>query len=451
MENLKRNEAMAYHVLPPYGLINDPNGLIHFKGLTHVFFQWNPHNNDHTYKAWGHAVTKDLVHFDYLEPALLPEEDYEKNGCYSGSAIEHEGLLYLFYTGNLKDAEGNRESSQCVAVSEDGFYFEKKGPVIKEIPGYTAHVRDPKIFKENDTFYMVLGAQRVDLTGDTILFKSSDLFNWTFVGSLIDEKLDFGYMWECPDLIHFNEKSAFIFSPQGLEPNGEKYRNIYQTGYLTGDFQDETFRPDDLSFREMDLGFEFYAPQSFDYKDGRTLLLGWMGIMDPDLEKSLPTIENNWAHHLTLFRELSLNESGNLIQKPVRELEAYRVSLDECKGYAHEKAYEEPLEIRVTFEKTPADFSLRYGKNLVLTYDLKENSFTVERENWETKTLEYRKATLNRNLKDVQIYLDHTSMEIFLNEGEEVFSLRYFEAEGKKDMLIHSNEEMIIHIDNLEV
>ena len=179
--------------------------------------------------------------------------------------------------------------------------------------------------------------------------------------------------------------------------------------------------------------------------------MGWMGIMDPDLEKSLPTIENNWAHHLTLFRELSLNESGNLIQKPVRELEAYRVSLDECKGYAHEKAYEEPLEIRVTFEKTPADFSLRYGKNLVLTYDLKENSFTVERENWETKTLEYRKATLNRNLKDVQIYLDHTSMEIFLNEGEEVFSLRYFEAEGKKDMLIHSNEEMIIHIDNLEV
>ena len=82
---------------------------------------------------------------------------------------------------------------------------------------------------------------------------------------------------------------------------------------------------------------------------------------------------------------------------------------------------------------------------------MKENSFTVERENWETKTLEYRKATLNRNLKDVQIYLDHTSMEIFLNEGEEVFSLRYFEAEGKKDMLIHSNEEMIIHIDNLEV
>lgn len=74
---------------------------------------------------------------------------------------------------------------------------------------------------------------------------------------MIDEKLDLGYMWECPDLIHFNEKSAFIFSPQGLEPNGEKYRNIYQTGYLTGDFQDETFRPDDLSFRKWiwDLSF----------------------------------------------------------------------------------------------------------------------------------------------------------------------------------------------------
>ncbi len=451
MKSLKRNEAMAYHVLPPYGLLNDPNGLISFKGLTHVFFQWNPHGNDHSYKAWGHAVTKDLIHFDYLEPALLPEEDYEKNGCYSGSAIIHEGLLYLFYTGNVKDEEGNRESFQCMAVSEDGFHFEKKGPVIKEIPGYTGHVRDPKIFKEKDTFYIVLGAQREDLTGDTLLFKSGDLYNWTFVGSLLDENLDLGYMWECPDLICFKEKSAFIFSPQGLKPKGEKYKNIYQTGYLTGIFKDETFKQDDLPFRELDLGFEFYAPQSFTYPDGRTLLLGWMGVMEPGLEKSLPTIENNWAHHLTIFRELSLNEEGNLIQKPLRELQDYRGSLDDLQGYTFENAYDEPLEVRVEFEKVPGNFSLRYGKNLRLTYNGEENTFQVERENWETKTLEYRKATLNRNLNDIQIYLDHTSMEIFLNGGEEVFSLRYFEGEGKKCLGIASNEEMRVNINSLKV
>ena len=451
MKSIKRNEAMAYHVLPPYGLLNDPNGLVFFKGITHVFFQWNLHETTHSYKAWGHAVTKDLIHFDYLEPALLPEEAYEKNGCYSGSAIIHEDLLYLFYTGNVKDGEGNRESYQCLAVSEDGFTFEKKGPVISEIPGYTAHVRDPKIFKEKDTFYMVLGAQRDDLTGDTVLFKSKDLYSWEFVGSLLEDKVDLGYMWECPDLIHFKEKSAFIVSPQGLEPKGEKYRNIYQTGYFTGEFEKEHFKPDHKPFRELDFGFEFYAPQSFAYKEGRTLLLGWMGVMEPGLESSLPTIKNNWAHHLTLFRELSLNEAGNLIQKPVKELEAYRVPLEEVEGYDYQGTYEEPLEIRGSFKKAPDEFTLRYGKNLTLVYEQSKRSFRVERENWETKTKEYRMTTLTRDLQDIQIYLDHTSMEIFLNGGEEVFSLRYFEGEGKKEVIMTSSGEMRINIDHLEV
>ena len=451
MKKIKRNEAMAYHVLPPYGLINDPNGLIHFKGLTHVFFQWNPHETNHSYKAWGHAVTDDLVHFDYLEPALLPEEWYEKSGCYSGSSIVHEGLLYLFYTGNVKDEEGNRESYQCLAVSEDGFTFEKKGPVISEIKGYTAHVRDPKVFKEKDTFYMVLGAQKEDLTGDTILFKSDDLYTWTFVGSLLDEKLDLGYMWECPDLVRFSEKSAFIFSPQGVEQDGERFKNIYQTGYFTGDYKDEKFVRDHHDFRELDLGFEFYAPQTFAYKDGRTLLLGWMGVMEILLEQSMPTIQDNWAHHLSIFRELSVNEEGSLIQKPVRELEGYRVSLDDFTGKTYESAYYEPLEIRAKFNKTPEDFELKYGKNITLSYKKEDHSFKVERENWETKTLEYRKAKLNKELKDIQIYLDHHSMEIFLNSGEEVFSLRYFEGEGSKNLNVRSSEEMILNIDNLEV
>lgn len=233
-----------------------------------------PQQWSHLQSLWS-CETKDLAHFDYLEPALLPEEDYEKNGCYSGSAIEHEGLLYLFYTGNLKDAEGNRKARSVWLYRKMALFWEK-GPVIKEIP-YTAHVRDPKIFKEKLMSSIWFWALREWIWREIQFTKSSDLFNWTFVGSLIDEKLDLGYMWECPDLIHFNEKSAFIFSPQGLEPNGEKIQKHHQTGYLTGDFQDETFRPDDLSFREMDLGFEFYAPQSFDYKDGENPSLGMDG------------------------------------------------------------------------------------------------------------------------------------------------------------------------------
>lgn len=450
MKSLKKNRDMAYHVLPPYGLLNDPNGLIYFKGFTHVFFQWNPHKLDHSYKAWGHAVTKDLVNFEYLEAALIPEESYEKNGCYSGSSIVHEELLYLFYTGNVKDDKGNRESYQCIAVSEDGFNFEKKGPVIGKIPGYTGHVRDPKVFKEKNTFYMVLGAQRDNLTGDTILFKSNDLYNWEFLGSLMDEKFNLGYMWECPDLIRFNDKSAFVFSPQGLQVLGEKYKNIYQSGYFTGEFTDETFKRDNHDFRELDLGFEFYAPQSFEYHDGRTLLLGWMGVMEEAMEKNLPTLENNWAHHLTIFREISISKEGNLIQRPLRELKDYRIPLDNFIGSNYRAFFSEPLEIKIKFNKTPKDFTLQFGENLKLIYQKADNSFKVNRENWKTKSIEYRKAILFRELKDIQIYLDYTSMEIFINMGEEVFSLRYFEGQNKKELIIKSTEEINLNIYNLE-
>ncbi|MBP9921513.1 MAG: sucrose-6-phosphate hydrolase, partial [Proteiniclasticum sp.] len=136
-KKVQKNGAMDFHVLPPHGLLNDPNGLVHFKGLTHIFFQWNTEGTDHSYKAWGHAVTNDFAHYTYYEPALLPDAPYDKNGCYSGSALVHEEKLYLFYTGNVKNADGERESYQCAAVSEDGFTFKKLGPVIGEVPGYT--------------------------------------------------------------------------------------------------------------------------------------------------------------------------------------------------------------------------------------------------------------------------------------------------------------------------
>lgn len=451
MKKIKKNKAMAYHVLPPYGLLNDPNGLVHFKGVTHVFFQWNSKAMNHNYKSWGHAITKDLVHYDYLKPALVPSEYYDKNGCYSGSAIVHDDELNLFYTGNVKDDEGNRTSYQCLAISKDGINFEKKGPLIKDIPGYTAHVRDPKVFKKDNNFYMVLGAQREDLSGDTILFKSRNLYNWEFLGSLLDEHIEIGYMWECPDLIEFENKNALIFSPQGLEPKGERFKNKHATGYITGEFENEIFKKDSQTFKELDLGFEFYAPQSFIYKDGRVLLFGWMGVMEESKEKSLPTIKDNWVHHLTIPREIYLNEGDKLIQKPIKELESYRKPLINTVDKQFDSDFKEPLEVRVSFDKSPDKFCLAFGENTLLRYDGQDRSFKVEREDWNTKEKEYRIGILSRKLKNIQIYLDYTSMEIFINDGEEVFSLRYFEGEGKKNMLLESNEDMRIKIDRLDL
>ena len=202
-----------FHIEAEKGLVNDPNGLIFWKGEYHVFYQLNPKSCEHTFKNWAHIKSKDLINWEKLPIALAPTDWFDKDGCYSGSAIEKDGKLYLMYTGNVKN-NGVRESYQCLAVSEDGISFKKLGPVIhnNDIPkGYTRHFRDPKLLRKNGKFYVVLGAQRENLTGTILLYSSKDLFTWKFEQEII--KGEFGYMCECPDYYEVNKQGVLIFSP----------------------------------------------------------------------------------------------------------------------------------------------------------------------------------------------------------------------------------------------
>lgn len=448
-KKVQKNGAMDFHVLPPHGLLNDPNGLVHFKGLTHIFFQWNTEGTDHSYKAWGHAVTDDFAHYTYHEPALLPDAPYDKNGCYSGSALVHEEKLYLFYTGNVKNADGERESYQCAAVSEDGFTFKKLGPVIGEVPGYTAHVRDPKVFRGDlGEFYMVLGAQREDLTGDAILYKSSDLQNWQLLGSLLEKREELGYMWECPDLVRLGNQDVFLFSPQGLQEDGYRFRNIFQTGYYTGRFEAERFQKDKNSFDELDRGFEFYAPQTFDMPDGRVLLLGWMGTMEKEKEEALPTMREGWVHHLTIPRELRVNAEGKVLQTPALELMRFFREENVVSGKDLTIGRKESFLLEVLNEHEAQRIRIRVSSDVELK--LEDRWFTVERISWLDGKKEIRQVPLPLGLKDLKIIGDHTSLEIFINGGEEVFSLRCFDDDSDRMISLVSSETVTLKISGFQ-
>ncbi len=104
---------LDYHIMPPVGLLNDPNGFVYFNGYYHLFYQWNPFATTHGAKFWGHVFSKDLVHWHQAEIALAPDQWYDKNGCYSGSAIVNKEKLYLFYTGNVKMS---KESESLINV-----------------------------------------------------------------------------------------------------------------------------------------------------------------------------------------------------------------------------------------------------------------------------------------------------------------------------------------------
>lgn len=122
------------HFVPEIGWINDPNGFVYFKGEYHLFYQFNPYESVWGPMHWGHAKSKDLVNWEHLPVALAPDKDYDKDGCFSGSAIVKDDTLWLMYTGNIVNEDGSVRQVQNMAYSTDGIHFEKiaQNPVATE-------------------------------------------------------------------------------------------------------------------------------------------------------------------------------------------------------------------------------------------------------------------------------------------------------------------------------
>lgn len=432
---------LLFHITPEEGLLNDPNGLVKFQGNYHVFYQLNPFGTVHKNKCWGHVVSPDMIHWKRLPIALAPSEHYDKDGVYSGSAIVKDGKLYLFYTGNVIVSEEERKSYQCAAVSSDGITFEKLGPVIEHPLGYTRHVRDPKVWQEEDgSYWMILGAQTKALTGDTLLYRSDDLLHWESYGSLLQDKPELGYMWECPDLLKFNEADCLLFSPQGLPAEEKCFLNTNQTGYLVGKFTPADRFVSSSLFQELDHGFEFYAPQTF--REGeRIILYGWAAAMPESNEQSLPTIKEGWVHALTIPREMALVD-GQLLQKPAAELKQLRVEGEESTfrlGQAAEyrKVLVQPYtELSITFSQTAKDFVVNISDAFYLKHQSNEREIIIERVNWATGQVEQRFGSYGDSLTDLTIFLDGSMIEIFINGGRLVFTSRYFVSGSQRELII---------------
>ncbi|SMO55405.1 glycoside hydrolase family 32 protein [Melghirimyces algeriensis] len=450
---------LHYHLTPLVGLLNDPNGFVQYRGEYHLFYQWNPFITEHGSKFWGHWTSMDLVNWRAKPVALAPDEWYDKNGCYSGSAVEHEGKLILFYTGNVRDEQGGRETYQCMAISEDGIRFRKHGPVIHLPQGYTPHFRDPKVWRKDGSWYMVVGAQSRELQGQAVLFRSSNLRDWTYLGPIAGSGLqclgEFGYMWECPDLFRLNGRGVLIVCPQGLEPEGDRYHNLYQSGYFLGDLEEEVAKFDHGPFDELDRGFDFYAPQTTLDNRGRRLLFGWMGL--PDGEEHHPTVAHHWIHAMTLPRELRVSK-GRLIQRPVEELcqlrrnEVVHSRTEICgKGVALEGVDGEALEIEVDLlENRSETFAIDFRGAACLIYDRRDGRLMLERTAWKDGKKERRFCRIDR-LARLRIFLDASSIEIFVNEGEEVFTSRFYPDVDNRSIAFSAPEGITVDLKKWEL
>lgn len=441
-----------FHLMPPVGLINDPNGLIQFKGTYHIFYQWNPFETEHGIKFWGHYSTKDFLKWTIEPIALSPDEWYDKNGCYSGSAVEHDEKLYLFYTGNVKGSNDERLTYQCMAISEDGIQFDKKGPLIYLPEGYTSHFRDPKVWKANDSWYMILGAQNSKLEGNAILYKSDNLIDWKFLGSIAGSGMnglgEFGYMWECPDLFTLGGVDVLLVSPQGLPEQGILYNNEFQSVYFLGKMDYSVNKFEHQTFTELDRGFDFYAPQTMLDDKGRRILIAWLGMSD-EFQAYQPTIGKNWLHMLTIPRELKLVD-GLLYQTPIEELTQLRaqqltdksIELNEGQKVKWHTDDCKALELKLDMiSDTKGLFEMSIQDNIKIIYNSIKSTMTLERWNFKGTGKERRHCILKK-LSNLHIFIDSSSIEIFVNDGEEVFTARFFADPANKSITFKSETDL---------
>ncbi|WP_027340724.1 glycoside hydrolase family 32 protein [Halonatronum saccharophilum] len=440
---------LKYHIMPPIGWLNDPNGFVQFKGEYHLFYQFHPFSAESGLKYWGHYKSKDLIDWEELPVALAPTKCYESHGCYSGSAVDNDGEFTLLYTGNVKN-DGVRSAYQILASSEDGIEFKKEDdPVIKEQPeGYTAHFRDPKVWKEGDYWYMVIGAQTIEEEGRVLLYRSKDLKSWEYINIIGGSNYNgfgyFGYMWECPDLFSLKGKDVLIFLPQGLEAKGDLYNNIYQAGYVIGNLDYNSGEYSYGEFIELDRGFDFYATQTTLDDKGRRLLIGWMGL--PEEDHKYIEREEGWIHSMTIPRVLDL-KNNKLIQKPIEELKELRknhISYNDIILNNEEMNFVEVegdvVELLVHFEEWNASsFGLKVRRSedakeeTLIEYDSVGEKLILSRERSGRGGKGIRRVLLEDiNKLKLQIFIDRSSIEIFVNEGVEVFSARIYPDKESK-------------------
>lgn len=439
----------AFHIAPRRGLLNDPNGLVHWDGAFHIFYQWNPTGCTHANKNWAHLRSPDLIHWEELPIALAPVDSFDSHGCYSGSAVVDGKTLVLVYNGNVRDAGGERQTYQCLATSSDGISFEKLGPVISgPLPGYTAHFRDPKVWRAADgSWRMVIGAQTTELEGTVLLLRGTDLTRWTLDRQLLAPGA-FGYMCECPDFFRIDDTAILIFCEQSTVDG----RDSNLAGYVRADLG-ATARRD--AFHRLDHGRDFYAPQTFTAPDGRRLMLAWMGLPEQD---EAPSIAHGWMHCLTLPRELQV-KGGRLCQQPARELATLRKAHTALGGLTVEGLHVLPLraaafELAVAWNEEPSTpggapqaaftLDLRAGdtERTSLRIDPAARRLALETVQPDGATVPLGDATVPDGwpFGTVRIFVDRSSVEVFAADGAVTFSARIFPSPGADALRVRADD-----------
>ncbi len=467
-ESLKYQEKYRpqYHFTPASGWMNDPNGMVFYAGEYHLFYQYNPDSTVWGPMHWGHAVSKDLVHWDHLPIALYPDS---LGTIFSGSAVLDQnntsGLgtegnpplvaIYTYHDAEMEKAGSNKFQTQGIVFSIDsGRNWQKYvgNPVLVN-PGIK-DFRDPKVswHEPSQKWIMALAVK------DKISFYSSpNLIDWKFESDFGQDRGAHGGVWECPDLfpleISGQEKWVLLVSINPGGPNGGS-----ATQYFIGDFDGETFTTNQEETLWLDYGTDNYAGVTWSNVENQRIFMGWMSNWD--YANILPT--QNWRSAMTIARELSLAELNGEIRLLNQPLQNYHQHLTEDK-FSWEIKQENSFLIDQAPDWTEINFRDRFESDQELTIELfndndesmvlkldfanqevsldrsliKKHEFSPEFKSVITSHADFS----NENVK-LEIFKDASSLEIFINDGEWVMTVLYFTENDLNQMKITSKQSI---------
>jgi fructan beta-fructosidase len=461
------------HFSPKAHWMNDPNGMVYYNGVYHLFFQYYPGASVWGPMHWGHAVSPDLIHWKQEAIALYPDSIgyifsgsvvVDKNNTSGFGKNSKPPLVAIFTQHDTagEHAHTNTFQNQSIAYSNDAgkTWIKYKGNPVLKNPGIT-DFRDPKVmwYDAGNKWIMTLAVK------DHIAFYSSpDLKNWTLESEFGKDVGAHGGVWECPDLISFDDNGKQVWvlivniNPGG--PNGGS-----ATQYFIGDFDGKTFSPSNTDTKWIDYGPDEYAGVTWSNTDNRKIFLGWMSNWS--YAQVVPS--QTWRSAMTLPRNLSLVHVGNdmyVSSKPVVELNSIISNQQSIQSITINKQYDLSQQIRDIELPCRLDFNVQDAKSvsvifsndknetIVIGYDEIQKHYYINRSqsgevDFEKSFSLERAAPRISNAKNIHLTIiaDVSSVELFADDGLTVMTEIYFPSKPFDTIQLQSKES--IKIDNL--
>ena len=424
-----------YHHTPKYGWMNDPNGMFYKDGVWHLYYQWNPYGSQWENMTWGHSTSRDLIHWDAQPTAIEPDA---LGSIFSGSCVvdKKNDRVVAFYTS------AGHNQVQSMAVSKDNgmtLVKEADNPILtSNEPDF----RDPKAFwnPELQAWNLVLAVGQ-----EMRIYSSKDLKNWKYESSFGKGYGNHDGVWECPDLMKLQvrgtdrQKWMLICN---INPGGPFGGSATQ--YFVGDFDGHTFTCDHKDTRWMDYGKDHYATVTFDNApDGRRVALAWMSNWQ--YANEVPTKQfrsaNSVPRDLDLFDYKGQTYCGVTPSKELLALRGKKIAKPT-------EACEIVVDVKGTMNLT---LSNTVGEQVELRYDKAANTFTMNREkSGDTSFSEAfpaeTTAPVYGNIKQLRIFIDRCSIEVFDAEGRMAMTNLVFPSEAYNKVTVKGGKATVYQL-----